>query len=207
MYINNIHWHQSTITKEFRQKKNGHKSLIIWLTGLSGAGKSTVANTLQNHLFKDGINVYILDGDNLRHSVNNNLSFNSDDRKENIRRTAEIGKLFVDAGFVVLVALISPFEEDRNQARALFDHGEFIEVYVNCPFQVCETRDPKDLYKKAKKGEIQHFTGIDLPYEEPKNPEITINTNELSIDECAEKIKSYLYNTVCLKNSKRRDQK
>jgi len=198
--ISNIFWHQSTVTKKDRQKMNGHKSLMIWLTGLSGSGKSTVANTLQNQLYNEGVHVYLLDGDNLRHGINNNLSFSEEDRKENIRRTAEIGKLFVDSGIVVLAALISPFEEDRNQARKLFDPNEFVEVYVKCPIQVCETRDPKGLYKRARKGEIQQFTGIHVPYEEPKDPEITINTNKLSIDECVGEIKSYLYNKIRLKN-------
>ncbi|MGM0904670.1 MAG: adenylyl-sulfate kinase [Bacillota bacterium] len=202
----NIIWHKSSISKEDRQKKNGHKSLMIWLTGLSGSGKSTVANALQDHLFHEGVHAYLLDGDNLRHGVNRNLSFDSNDRKENIRRTAEIGKLFVDAGFVVVAALISPLNEDRDQARALFDNNEFIEVYVKCPLQVCETRDPKGLYKKARKGEIQNFTGIDHPYEEPKNPEIIIDTNQLSIDECVKRITSYLFKTVHLKHLQGRNQ-
>lgn len=196
----NITWHKQTITKADRQKQNGHKSFMVWLTGLSGSGKSTVANALQASLYKEGIQVYLLDGDNLRHGINRNLSFDAKDRKENIRRAAEIGKLFVDAGFVVIAALISPHEEDRKQARVLFDTDEFIEVYVKCPIDVCASRDPKGLYKKARNGEIKNFTGIHQPYEEPQNPEITINTNKLSIDECVEKIKDYLIHTIQLKN-------
>ncbi len=201
----NVIWHQSMINKEDRQKKHKHKSLIIWFTGLSGSGKSTIANALQNKLYENNVSVYLLDGDNLRHGINKNLTFTEDDRKENIRRTAEIGRLFVDAGIVVLAALISPFQEDRMDARALFDVDEFIEVYVKCSLQECELRDPKGLYKKARKGEIKQFTGIDQPYEEPENPEIMINTNELSIEECVKVITSYLYETVHLMHNKGSD--
>lgn len=194
----NVVWHQSTITKIDRQKQHGHKSLMIWFTGLSGSGKSTIANALQNKLYKKNISVYVLDGDNLRHGINKTLSFNAEDRKENIRRTAEIGKLFVDAGVVVLAALISPFEEDRINTRSIFESNEFIEVYVKCSLEECENRDPKGLYKKARRGEIKQFTGIDQHYEEPINPEITIDTNKLSVDESVEIILSYLLNKVGL---------
>lgn len=187
-----IVWHDSVIKKEDRQKKNGHKSLMVWFTGLSGSGKSTIANALQAELFKQGIYVYLLDGDNLRHGINRNLSFSETDRKENIRRTAEVGKLFVDAGGVILAALISPFEEDRQNARSLFLEDEFIEVYVKCSLQECEKRDPKGLYKKARSGVIKQFTGIDQPYEEPVNPEITIDTDKLTINEAVKKIETYL---------------
>ena len=194
----NVVWHQSIITKEDRQKQHGHKSIMIWFTGLSGSGKSTIANALQHELYKKNISVYLLDGDNLRLGINSNLSFTPEDRQENIRRAAEIGKLFVDAGVVVLAALISPFEKERLNARALFKPDEFTEVYVKCSIQECETRDPKGLYKKARKGEIKHFTGIDQPYEEPQNPEIIIDTNKLSIDEAVQILSSYLFDTVCL---------
>ncbi|MBS4176681.1 adenylyl-sulfate kinase [Lederbergia citrea] len=192
----NIVWHQSTLTKEERQKQHGHKSIMIWFTGLSGSGKSTIANAVQNELYKKNISVYLLDGDNLRHGINSNLSFTAEDRQENIRRAAEIGKLFVDAGVVVLAALISPFEKERMNARAIFKQDEFIEVYVKCSIEECETRDPKGLYKKARKGEIKDFTGIDQPYEEPQNPEIIIDTNKLSIDEAVEILSSYLFDTL-----------
>jgi adenylylsulfate kinase len=191
-------WHQSIIKKEDRQKQHGHKSLMIWFTGLSGSGKSTIANALQQELYKRRVSVYLLDGDNLRHGINRHLSFTTEDRKENIRRTAEIGKLFVDAGIVVLAALISPFEEDRINARALFEPDEFIEVYVKCSLQECEKRDPKGLYKKARKGEIQQFTGIDQPYEEPQNPEVIIDTDVLTISESVEILLSYLFDKVHL---------
>jgi adenylylsulfate kinase len=195
---NNIVWHQSILKKEDRQKQHGHNSLMIWFTGLSGSGKSTIANAFQHELYKKGVSVYLLDGDNLRHGINKNLSFTEEDRRENIRRTAEIGKLFVDAGIVVLAALISPFEEDRVNARALFEKDEFIEVYVKCSLKECEQRDPKGLYKKARKGEIQHFTGIDHPYEEPITSEVILDTDKLTIDESVEVLMSDLFNKICL---------
>lgn len=197
----NIIWHHSTIKKEDRQKLNGHKSLIIWFTGLSGSGKSTIANALQHELYKNNVSVYLLDGDNLRHGINSNLSFSSEDRKENIRRTAEIGKLFVDAGIVVLAAVISPFEKDRLNARKIFPAEEFIEVYVKCSLEECEKRDPKGLYKKARTGEIKQFTGIDQPYEEPENPEIVLDTNQLSLVQSVELLSSYIFEKVGLKQN------
>ncbi|CAM3868159.1 adenylyl-sulfate kinase [Aeromicrobium ponti] len=190
-------WHDSIINKEARQKQFGHKSIMVWFTGLSGSGKSTIANALQYELFKQNISVYLLDGDNLRHGINKNLSFSEADRKENIRRTAEVGKLFVDAGVVILAALISPFEEDRLNARSLFQPGEFIEVYVNCSLQECEKRDPKGLYKKARSGVIKQFTGIDQPYEEPRNPEIIIDSDNLTINESVKIITKYLKKHLC----------
>ncbi|WP_264739394.1 adenylyl-sulfate kinase [Cytobacillus firmus] len=197
----NIVWHQSAINKEDRRKLNGHKSLMIWLTGLSGSGKSTIANALQHELYKNNVCVYLLDGDNLRHGINSNLSFSPEDRKENIRRTAEIGKLFVDAGIVVLAAVISPFEEDRLHARAIFLEDEFIEVYVKCSLLECEKRDPKGLYKKARNGEIKQFTGIDQPYEEPENPEVVLDTTELSLVQSVELLSSYIFERAGLKQN------
>ncbi|WP_078430972.1 adenylyl-sulfate kinase [Alkalihalobacterium alkalinitrilicum] len=194
----NIVWHHSNITKQDRQKLHGHKSLMLWFTGLSGSGKSTIANALQHELFKAGVSVYLLDGDNLRHGINRNLTFSEEDRKENVRRTAEVGKLFVDAGIVVLAALISPYEEDRKQARSLFEPGEFIEVYVKCSLQECEKRDPKGLYKKARNGEIPQFTGISQPYEEPKSPEIIVDTTTMSVEKCVQKIKSFIEKKLSL---------
>ncbi|WP_407271106.1 adenylyl-sulfate kinase [Radiobacillus sp. PE A8.2] len=187
-----VTWHQSLIGKDDRRKLHGHGSVMIWFTGLSGSGKSTIANALQQKLFEKGINVYLLDGDNLRHGINQNLSFSQEDRKENVRRVAEIGKLFVDAGVVVLSALISPFEVDRADARALFDEMEFIEVYIKCSIKTCEKRDPKGLYKKAHEGKIKQFTGVDQSYETPRVPEITIDTDNMSIEESVEILLTYL---------------
>ncbi|WP_026582957.1 adenylyl-sulfate kinase [Bacillus sp. J33] len=194
-----IKWHPLSIQKNDRNKKYGHKSCILWFTGLSGSGKSTIANALQRKLFAEDILVYLLDGDNLRYGINKNLTFHPNDRKENIRRTAEIGRLFVDAGLVVLASLISPSEMDRGMARELFEPGDFIEIYVECPLKECEKRDPKGLYKKARNGEIQQFTGIDQPYEEPENPEIIINTDTMTISECVKTISSYLFNKYKLR--------
>jgi adenylylsulfate kinase len=194
----NIFLHQSSITKKDLQKLHGHKSLIIWFTGLSGSGKSTIASGLQYELYKEGISVYLLDGDNLRYGINNNLQFTAEDRKENVRRTAEIGKLFVEAGIVVLASLISPYEDDRQKARLLFEEDEFIEVYVKCPLDECESRDPKGLYKKARNGEIPYFTGINQPYEIPKKPEVIIDTTKLSVSEAVQYIKSKIINKLSL---------
>lgn len=189
---NNIVWHEAAITKKERQKKNEHRSAILWFTGLSGAGKSTLANALEQELFKRGLSSYILDGDNVRHGLNKGLGFSDDDRKENIRRIGEVAKLFVDAGSIVCTAFISPFKEDRNNVRALVEDDEFIEIYVKASLETCESRDPKGLYKKARTGEIPEFTGISSPYEEPDHPELTIDSDSLSVEQSVEKITLYL---------------
>jgi adenylylsulfate kinase len=188
----NITWHESVITKKERREQNGHQSFILWFTGLSGSGKSTVANAVAKALFNHKIRNYVLDGDNIRFGLNKNLGFSEEDRTENIRRIGEVAKLFVDSGQVVLTAFISPFQEDRNQVRQIVEENEFIEVYVKCPLDECEKRDPKGLYQKARNGEIKQFTGIDSPYEEPVNPELVIETNEASIEECVEQVLVYL---------------
>ncbi|RFB16857.1 adenylyl-sulfate kinase [Bacillus sp. HNG] len=187
-----IIWHQSTVTKQDRQQQNQHKSCVIWFTGLSGSGKSSLANALDQMLFSKNVQSYVLDGDNIRHGLNAGLGFSKEDRKENIRRIGEVSKLFVDSGQIVSTAFISPFREDREQVRALFPEGEFIEVYVKCPISVCENRDPKGLYKKARKGEISDFTGISSPYEEPDDPELVIETDQLTISQSVESIIHYL---------------
>ena len=184
----NIHNHKHAIDKTARRRLNGHNSKVLWFTGLSGSGKSTVASALETVLHQRGIRTYILDGDNVRHGLNNDLGFTETDRIENIRRIAEVAKLMVDAGTVVLTAFISPFKLEREMARALFEEDEFVEIFVSTPLSVTEERDPKGLYKKARSGEIPNFTGIDSPYEEPDNPEITLNTVDKSVDELVKQI-------------------
>lgn len=169
--------HKHKTTRKDRQEMNGHQAKVIWFAGLSGSGKSTLANLLEQQLHEKGIRTYILDGDNIRAGLNKDLDFSEEGRIENIRRIAEVSKLFLDAGVVVLTAFISPFKSDRAMARELAGDENFIEVFVSCPLEICEQRDVKGLYKKARAGEIRHFTGIDSPFEEPENPEITVNTH------------------------------
>jgi adenylylsulfate kinase len=188
----NITWHEASISKIDRRKKNGHGSCALWFTGLSGSGKSTIANAVSNELFKQGISEYVLDGDNIRHGLNKDLGFSDYDRTENIRRIGEVAKLFVDSGKVVTTAFISPFRSDRDQVRALFEDGEFIEVFVQCPIEECERRDPKQLYAKARRGEIKDFTGIDSPYESPEQAEITLHSNQVTVEEAVEQVFAYL---------------
>lgn len=188
----NITWHEASITKVERQQKNGYKSFILWFTGLSGSGKSTIANSLAKTLFNKGIQAYVLDGDNIRHGLNRDLGFSDDDRKENIRRIGEVSKLFVDSGQIVITAFISPFQEDRDHVRQLVKRDEFIEVYIKCSLESCEERDPKGLYKRARNGEIKQFTGIDAPYEPPLHPEIEVDTEKQSVEESVDKIYKYL---------------
>ncbi|MCU9614738.1 adenylyl-sulfate kinase [Caldibacillus lycopersici] len=188
----NIVWHELMVSKKDRHIQNGHKSCVLWFTGLSGSGKSTLANAVDYELFKNHYYSYVLDGDNIRHGLNKDLGFQEYDRKENIRRIGEVAKLFVDSGIIVSTAFISPFQEDRNRIREMFAQDEFIEIYLQCPIQVCEKRDPKGLYSKARKGEIPHFTGISSPYEKPQNPEIIIDTNQLSIHQSVQKVLAYL---------------
>jgi adenylylsulfate kinase len=188
----NITWHQSTVKKRDRYLLNRHKSCILWFTGLSGSGKSTLANAVDNALYQQNIRSYVLDGDNIRHGLNRDLSFGVEDRKENIRRIGEVAKLFVDSGLIVSSAFISPFLEDRQLVRNMFDPGEYIEIFLNCPINICEDRDPKGLYKKARKGEISEFTGISSPYEVPNDPEIMIETNAMTLNQSVEKILGYL---------------
>jgi adenylylsulfate kinase len=187
-----IVWHDSSITKKEYQQKNNHTSGIIWLTGLSGSGKSTIANAAARELFEQGYQVTVLDGDNVRHGLNKDLGFSDDDRKENIRRIGEVAKLFVEQGTIVITAFISPFQEDRQIVRQLVEDGEFHEVFVKCDLNVCEERDPKGLYKKARNGEIPFFTGIDPPYKEPAAPELVLDTGELSREESKQRLVDYV---------------
>lgn len=188
----NIYWEKAAITKEQREKSNKHHSCIVWFTGLSGSGKSTIAKGLEEKLFLNGCKTYILDGDNIRHGLNKDLAFSNRDREENIRRISEVAKLFVDAGLIVIVSFISPFKKERKFARSLVKKGEFIEIFVKCPISVCEKRDVKGLYKKARKGELKNFTGIDSAYEEPANPEIVIETDKYNAQESVKNIFYYL---------------
>ena len=185
-------WSEHVITKDRRNNLNKQKSTIIWFTGLSGSGKSTVANALEQKLHNLSFRTYLLDGDNVRHGLSNDLGFSDSDRQENIRRVGEVSKLFIDAGVMVLATFISPFLSDRSQVRKLVHEDEFIEIHIKCPLNVCEQRDTKGLYKKARSGEIKHFTGIGSPYEEPDNPELTIDTSKLDINDSVDIIIDYL---------------
>ena len=188
----NIVWHTQNITQKKRTKLLNQKACILWFTGLSGSGKSTIANALEEELYKRSIKTYLLDGDNVRHGLNKDLGFSELDRVENIRRVGEVSKLFVDAGLIVLTAFISPFKSDRQIARSLVHYDEFLEVFIDTSLEVCEKRDPKGLYKKARNGAIKNFTGIDSPYESPCEPQIHIKTNECSIKESIDLLISYL---------------
>jgi adenylylsulfate kinase len=188
----NIKWHHGKITKEDRAKLLNQKGATIWLTGLSGSGKSTIAVELEHALIENKHQAYILDGDNIRHGLNKNLGFSPEDRTENIRRIGEVAKLFTEANIITIAAFVSPYRDDRENVRKLLDHGEFIEIYVKCSLEVCEARDTKGLYKKARAGEVKDFTGISAPYEEPLNPELTIDSSKLSVEEATRTILDYL---------------
>ena len=188
----NIHWHAGEITRADRERVHGHRGATLWFTGLSGSGKSTLARALEEVLFERGCQVYVLDGDNIRHGLNRDLGFSPADRTENIRRIGEVAKLFTDFGALVLTAFISPYREDRNSARVLIGTGDFIEVFVDCDLDVCEGRDPKGLYKKARAGEIPEFTGISAPYEVPEGPELTVDTARYSVTEAVAQVVAFL---------------
>ncbi len=192
MKKNNIVWHLHHVTKDERAKQKKQRPCILWFTGLSGSGKSTIAGAVEQKLFEQGHHTYLLDGDNVRHGLNKDLAFSDSDRIENIRRIGELSKLMIDAGLLVMTAFISPFKVDRRSVRGLVQDHEFIEVYMNTPIDECERRDPKGLYKKARKGEIKNFTGVDSAYEIPEAPEVLINTVSLSIEECADQVINYL---------------
>jgi adenylylsulfate kinase len=188
----NIVWHDHHITRDDRARIKHQQPCLLWFTGLSGSGKSTIANAVDQTLHHGRYHTFLLDGDNVRHGLNRDLGFSAKDRVENIRRIGEVSKLFADAGLITLSAFISPFASDRMLVRNLFPVGEFIEVFMDTPLAVCETRDPKGLYRKAREGSIRNFTGIDSPYERPESPELVLDTSRLSIDECVRKVVDYL---------------
>ncbi len=188
----NIVWHHSSVTRATRQQQRGHRSAILWFTGLSGAGKSTLANAVNSALFEQGMACYVLDGDNIRHGLCQDLGFSDADREENIRRIGEVAKLFLDAGVVALTAFVSPFKADRDKVRALVEPGDFIEIHCAADLGVCEERDTKGLYARARAGEIKDFTGISSPYEAPDHAELRIDTGSRSLEACVEEVLAYL---------------
>lgn len=188
----NITWHEHLVTREERSALKGHRGAVLWFTGLSGAGKSTIANAVDTALNQRGVHTYVLDGDNVRHGLNKNLGFSAEDRAENIRRIGEVGKLMADAGLVTLTAFISPYRDDRDAVRALMDTDAFVEIYCKASLETCEGRDPKGLYKKARAGEIKGFTGIDDPYEAPESPEIVLDSDNKGIAELAGEVIAWL---------------
>jgi adenylylsulfate kinase len=195
-----IVFHTHEVSKEERSKLKSQKPCILWFTGLSGSGKSTIANAVESRLLELNKHTYLLDGDNIRMGLNKGLGFSDEDRIENIRRIGEVAKLFVDAGTIVLTAFISPFQKERDAVRSLVGEGEFIEVFIDTPLEVCESRDPKGLYQKARKGEIPNFTGISSPYEAPTKPEIHIQNDKISIEDVTQEIINYLLNKGYLSN-------
>lgn len=184
----NTVWHHATITREHREEQNKHRSIILWFTGLSGSGKSTLAHAVEDKLHHLGCRTFVLDGDNIRHSLCGDLTFSDTDRKENIRRIGNVAKLFLEAGVIILTAFISPFKSDRELVRNLVPTGEFLEIYCNAPVDICEQRDVKGLYQRARKGEIKEFTGISSPYEAPTNPELIVNSGTDTLDTCVNEI-------------------
>lgn len=188
----NLTWHVGEVDKDARAAAHGHRGAVLWFTGLSGSGKSTIGHRVERMLIDRGAFAYVLDGDNVRHGLNSDLGFSPEDRVENIRRIGEVARLFADAGALVVSAFISPYRSDRDRVRSLMEHGEFIEVFVDTPLEICEARDPKGLYKKARAGEISNFTGLDAPYESPQDPEVHLQTASLTVDQAAEQVIRYL---------------
>ena len=184
----NVVWHSSTVTRDHRQAENGHRGVIVWFTGLSGSGKSTLAHAVEEHLHQRGCRTFVLDGDNVRHGLCGDLDFSENDRYENIRRVGEVAKLFMEAGVIVLTAFISPYQNDRNRVRGLVESGDFIEVYCNANIDICESRDVKGMYKKARAGAVLNFTGISSTYEVPINPELTVLTGTVPLERCVQQV-------------------
>ncbi len=199
--MEDIIWHRATVTRERRNKQNNHKSVLIWFTGLSGSGKSTLAHAVEENLHQMGYRTIVLDGDNIRHGLSKDLGFSDEDRKENIRRIGEVAKLFIESGVITLTAFISPFKEDRDKVRKLLVDGDFIEIYVKCPFSVCKVRDVKGMYKKAKVNKIKYFTGVSSPYEVPENPDLIVDTEKETLDESTDKVLNILINRRIVNNA------
>ncbi len=187
-----VQWQILDVSKDNRRSMKGHSSAIVWLTGLPASGKTTIARELEKRLYENGVHTYVLDGDNMRHGLNKDLGFSKDERKENIRRVAEVANLFCDAGILTICSFVSPYGDDRQYAKGLVDESEFIEVFVKCPLEVCLERDPKSMYKKAVSGNMKSFTGIDDPYEHPESPDITIESDKLNLKESVDRIIEYL---------------
>ena len=195
----NVHWHEHSVSKPERFQLSGHRGAVLWFTGLSASGKSTVANTVDHKLHSIGKRSFVLDGDNIRMGLNKNLGFSAEDRAENIRRIGEVGKLFANSGVIAITAFISPYRADRNAVRSLLEPGEFIEIFMDTPIAICESRDPKGLYKKARAGQIKGFTGIDDPYEAPLEPELVLDGGKKGIDELADEVIKFLESRGTLK--------
>lgn len=189
----NVVWHHATVTRARRERQNGHKSAVVWFTGLSGSGKSTLAHEVEERLHQMGCRTFVLDGDNVRHGLCGDLGFSTEDRKENIRRIGEMSKLFVEAGVIVLTAFISPLRADHQKVRSLLAPGDFIEIWCRCPLEVCEQRDVKGMYAKARAGEIREFTGISSPYEEPQAPELILDTDSGTLEQSVDRIIDLLF--------------
>ena len=196
---NNVVWHSHAVDQQSRSEQKSQQPLVIWFTGLSASGKSTIAGALEQILTRQGYHTYLLDGDNVRHGLCKDLGFSDEDRKENIRRVGEVAKLGVDAGLIILAAFISPFRSDRRIVRDILPEGQFVEVFVDAPLELCKQRDPKGLYQKAERGEIKQFTGIDSPYEIPQSPEVTLNAGDLSVAASVNLLLSYLNSSGVLK--------
>ena len=200
--VSNVAWHHASVTRERRQKQNGHKSCVIWFTGLSGAGKSTVAHAVEEHLYQLGCRTFVLDGDNVRFGLSSDLGFSKEDRKENIRRIGEVAKLMMEAGVITMTAFISPFRADREIVRMMMPDGDFFEVYCKAEIEICEARDVKGFYKKARAGEIKDYTGIDSIYEPPERPDILINTGEDSLEYCVNQVVNFISTKILIKYKK-----
>lgn len=201
---NNIIWHNATVTRQRRESQNGHKAVVLWFTGLPSSGKSTIAHVVEERLHSMGCRTFVFDGDNVRHGLCSDLCFSKEDRTENIRRIGEMTKLFIEAGIIALTAFISPFHDDRQRVKELVLPDNFIEIYCKCPVDLCEQRDIKGHYRKARAGEIKEFTGVSAPYEEPENPALILDTSILSVAECSDKIVELLIERDCLVQDVRR---